>query len=102
MDGAILAETEIVLWLGQVKQLKEWLLNWDATFLRPVAKGTKGKKRGGGASSSGNEKKAVLLSGTPGIGKTTTARLLCKELGFETLEVGGRLFALWFCEQAFQ
>ncbi|CAM6084916.1 unnamed protein product [Calypogeia fissa] len=71
---------------GIVKQLKEWLQNWDTTFLHPVNKGMKGKKRGAGGSSS-DDKKAVLLSGTPGIGKTSTARLVCEELGFETLEV---------------
>lgn len=43
----------------------------------------KGKK----GSSNSNQKKAVLLSGQPGIGKTTTARLVCQLLGFEALEV---------------
>jgi len=32
-------------------------------------------------------KKAVLLSGTPGIGKTTSAKLICQELGFQAIEV---------------
>lgn len=68
----------------QVKQLKDWLRSWEASFLHPEGKGMKGKKRGAGST---NEKKAVLLSGTPGIGKTTTARLVCEELGFNTLEV---------------
>lgn len=30
--------------------------------------------------------KAVLLSGPPGIGKTSAARIMCTELGFEVLE----------------
>lgn len=30
--------------------------------------------------------KAALLSGPPGIGKTTTATLVCKELGYDTVE----------------
>lgn len=30
--------------------------------------------------------KAALLSGPPGVGKTTTATLVCKELGFDTVE----------------
>jgi replication factor C subunit 1 len=43
----------------------------------------KGKKQNDPAS-----KKAVLLSGTPGIGKTTSAKLVCQELGFQAIEVG--------------
>ena len=34
-------------------------------------------------------KKAVLLSGPPGIGKTSSALIVCRELGFEPIEVRG-------------
>lgn len=30
--------------------------------------------------------KACLLSGPPGIGKTSAARIVCKQLGYEVLE----------------
>ena len=30
--------------------------------------------------------KACLLSGPPGIGKTSSARIVCKQLGYEVLE----------------
>ncbi len=33
------------------------------------------------------KKKAVLLSGPPGIGKTSSALIVCRELGFEPVEV---------------
>ncbi|CAM6007169.1 unnamed protein product [Sphagnum balticum] len=64
-----------------VKQVQDWLLQWDANH----GSVEKGKKSRGNTSSA--IKKAVLLSGPPGIGKTTTARLLCQELGLEALEV---------------
>ncbi len=42
---------------------------------------------GGGWSNAPNiNAKAVLLSGPPGIGKTSAARIVCKELGYEVLE----------------
>ncbi|XP_002963662.2 replication factor C subunit 1 [Selaginella moellendorffii] len=65
-----------------VKQLKDWLSDWEKNN-NAVAASAKGKK----AASSSASKKAVLLCGPPGIGKTTTARLLCEELGYEAVEV---------------
>lgn len=38
----------------------------------------------------GLKKKAVLLSGPPGIGKTSAALIVCRELGYEPVEVGSR------------
>jgi replication factor C subunit 1 len=32
-------------------------------------------------------KKAVLISGPPGIGKTSAAKIVCKALGFDVMEV---------------
>ncbi|KAL6497828.1 replication factor C subunit 1 [Orobanche hederae] len=64
-----------------VKQLHDWLVNWNDQFLN-TGKKAKGKKQ-----SDAGAKKAVLLCGTPGIGKTTSAKLVSKMLGFHTVEV---------------
>lgn len=65
----------------QVKQLHDWLANWNDQFLNSGSKG-KGKKQ-----NDSGAKKAVLLSGTPGIGKTTSAKLVSQMLGFQAVEV---------------
>ncbi|XP_057480701.1 replication factor C subunit 1-like [Actinidia eriantha] len=64
-----------------VKQLHDWLTHWDEQFL---STGSKGKLKKHNDSSA---KKAVLLSGSPGIGKTTSAKLVSQMLGFQTIEV---------------
>lgn len=50
-----------------IKTLRDWLRVWDAN-----------KK---------NNQKALLISGPPGIGKTSSVILICRELGFEPVEV---------------
>lgn len=64
-----------------VKQLHDWLSHWNEQFLD-----TGDKKKGKNPTNSG-AKKAVLLSGTPGIGKTTSAKLVSQMLGFQAIEV---------------
>ncbi|XP_021296805.1 replication factor C subunit 1 [Herrania umbratica] len=64
-----------------VNQLHNWLAHWNEQFLGNGSKG-KGKKQ-----NDPGAKKAVLLSGTPGIGKTTSAKLVSQMLGFQTIEV---------------
>lgn len=65
-----------------MKQLHDWLASWPENNQKAMAN-SKGKK----STSSGGFKKAVLISGTPGIGKTTTARVVCGELGLQVFEV---------------
>ncbi|KAM1941062.1 hypothetical protein ACFX13_028688 [Malus domestica] len=65
----------------QVKQLHDWLAHWNEQFLD-----TGNKKTGKNPTNSG-AKKAVLLSGTPCIGKTTSAKLVSQMLGFQAIEV---------------
>uniref|UniRef100_A0ACD5UBJ4 Uncharacterized protein n=1 Tax=Avena sativa TaxID=4498 RepID=A0ACD5UBJ4_AVESA len=66
---------------SMVKQLHDWLKSWEDQFLHPGQKG-KGKKQ-----TDGGAKKAVLLSGPPGIGKTTTAKVVSQMLGLQAIEV---------------
>jgi replication factor C subunit 1 len=61
------------------KKLVEWLNRWDAVHLKKNQKVTFSKENPGA--------KAVLLSGPPGIGKTTVATLAARQLGYETLEL---------------
>jgi replication factor C subunit 1 len=51
---------------GIYEKLTDWLTNWSA---------------------GSSENKAALLSGPPGIGKTTMAHLACQELGFDSIEM---------------
>ena len=66
---------------SNAKKLAHWLQNWDKNHQKGGEKG--GAKRplpwgGGGGRDDGSSFKAALLSGPPGIGKTTTATLVCE------------------------
>jgi replication factor C subunit 1 len=63
-----------------VNKLSNWLHNWEATFNDP-------KKKQKGLSGPNGPWKAALLSGPPGIGKTTTATLVAKELNRDVIEL---------------
>ena len=66
-----------------MNKLRKWLRNWHLNLdQKPV-----GKWGGGGGSDDGAGLRAALLSGPPGIGKTTTAQLVCAELGYDYLEL---------------
>jgi replication factor C subunit 1 len=70
------------------------LKNWNERFHDTGNKG-KGKKQ-----NDSTAKKAVLLSGPPGIGKTTSAKLVSKMLGFQAIEVAYflcKFVELWKC-----
>ncbi|KAJ6655370.1 hypothetical protein lerEdw1_005428 [Lerista edwardsae] len=92
---------EILLWVDKYKptslkmiigqqgdqscanKLFRWLQNWNKnTSDDKHAKPSKFGSKDDGASF-----KASLLSGPPGVGKTTTASLVCEELGFSYVEL---------------
>lgn len=64
------------------RKLKTWLLDWEAMHVKGTKKipfSTKLSENRGA--------KTVLLSGPPGIGKTTIANLVARECGFECTEL---------------
>lgn len=64
-----------------VSNLKTWLKQWEDVHLhgRKANSMKKGKVM--------EHKKCVLLSGSPGIGKTSAALIIAKECGYEPIEV---------------
>ena len=63
-----------------IKDLKNWLNDWKNKFLYGDAHSWKTKDRGDQGYA------AALLIGSPGIGKTSAAHIVCKECGFEPHE----------------
>lgn len=71
--------SDIIGSIDTVKNLQTWLRDWEAVHINKVKKVDYKPGNPGG--------KAVLLSGPPGIGKTTMATLIGKTLGYEVLEL---------------
>ena len=68
---------------SNAKKLQFWLSNWHKYH----GKGSKATKpKFNVRDDTGIIYKAALLSGSPGIGKTTTAYVVCAQLGFEIIE----------------
>ncbi|CAN7938591.1 unnamed protein product, partial [Ixodes hexagonus] len=64
-------------------KLRVWLQNWHKSRAGPK----KPPPKWGGGGGDGSAFKAALLSGSPGVGKTTTANLVAREAGFSVLEL---------------
>lgn len=67
---------------SNMRKLMNWLRDWEKNRKKPASKSSFFKKDQDGSSC-----KAALLSGSPGVGKTTTATLVCEELGFTYIEM---------------
>jgi replication factor C subunit 1 len=78
--------TDLVGNEGMVNSLFEWLKDWDDVHIRGFKKEVP-KSRGGWQNEVRVNAKSVLLSGPPGIGKTSACRIICKHLGYEVLEM---------------
>lgn len=64
---------------ANVTNIKQWLQNYG--------KGTSAGDTSKKSKKSDEPKKSIVISGPPGIGKTTCAKIACKECGYETIEL---------------
>ena len=73
---------------SNMNKLKIWLNDWNRNHLHTGGKKAASKPAPwGAANDSGAWAKAALLSGPPGVGKTTTSYLVAKELGYDVVEM---------------
>nr|XP_002119665.2 replication factor C subunit 1-like [Ciona intestinalis] len=74
---------------SNMNKLLQWLRNWHSNNRTATGKSKPKPKTNqwGGGDPTGVGFKAALLSGPPGVGKTTTATLACQELGFSFIEL---------------
>ncbi|KAJ8915620.1 hypothetical protein NQ315_003404 [Exocentrus adspersus] len=70
---------------SNLNKLRKWLLNWNRNQQPEVRKKIP-RPSPWAKNDDGAYYKAVLLSGPPGVGKTTTATLVSRELGFDIVE----------------
>lgn len=77
------ATNDIIGNASVINSISTWLQNWDRIHIHG-GEAAAGKSRGWATANTGA--KACLITGPPGIGKTTTIRLLTKEMGYALVE----------------
>jgi replication factor C subunit 1 len=70
-----------------IKKLQEWLEDWESVILNHCNKPLSPGKNGKFDAKVNTNAPAVLISGSPGIGKTTCARLLASQYGYRVMEM---------------
>lgn len=71
-----------------MNKLKIWLKDWNKNHLNITGKkGAPKTSSWGAANDNGAWAKCALISGPPGVGKTTTVYLVSKEFGFDVVEM---------------
>jgi replication factor C subunit 1 len=68
---------------SNASKLLNWLKNWNKFHMNASS----GGKKAWNDQETGSSFKCALLSGPPGIGKTTTAQLACTEAGYTFVEL---------------
>jgi len=63
---------------SNAKKLARWLQNWEKNYGQTEGRKAAGWGGRGGSQEDGSSFRAALLSGPPGVGKTTTAVLVCE------------------------
>ena len=63
---------------SNAKKLARWLQNWGKNYGQAEGRKAAGWGGRGGSQEDGSSFRAALLSGPPGVGKTTTAVLVCE------------------------
>ena len=72
---------------SNMKKLQNWLKNWPKNNSNVAGKRPSAPPPFARANDDGGWAKAVLMSGPPGVGKTTTSYLVAKELGLDIMEL---------------
>lgn len=80
------APSDLVGNTGVINQLYEWLKDWDEVVLRGNKKQVPFRRGQSWGDVANVNARAALLSGPPGIGKTSAARIVCQQLGYEVVE----------------